>query len=188
MPRSYWNESSAFFRLTEQDLSQSLHGWLMPPPLLDEPVVRQGINPFTKQPIEIRSRIPPQPDEGLPDAIRNPNLDAYPWVSTEGLQPSDMCDLTQVLLSCSNDEAWSHWGRFLAGPEDANDILQPASPEFVLAVAMLPKSSLRDAAAAWQAATEVEDLAEGWPLRILGRMHGFFSQAPEAAYFLWTCR
>lgn len=188
MTRAYWKEYSAFFRLTEHDLRVRLHGWLEPPPLLDEPRLLRGFIPFTKQPSECWSRVPDQPESGQPDAVRHPDLSPCAWLSTEGLQPNDMATLTRLLLSCSEDAANDHWGRFLAGPEDANDILQPVSPELVRTVSGLSEAALEEAASAWLAAAEVQDMAEGWSRRVLAGAKAFFAQSPNARYFFWTCR
>jgi hypothetical protein len=186
--RSYWNESSVFFRLSEQDLRVALHGWLEPPPLLPESVVRHAINPFTRQPLEIRSRVPEQPLVGTPDAIRRPSLEHCPWVSAEGLPNDNLVELSEILLACSYEEANDHWGRYLAGPEDANDILQPVSAEFVGAVAALSVAGVHAHAEKWLAITEASDLSEGWASRLLERLNYFFGQEPSGRYYFWTSR
>ena len=188
MKRAYWKEYSAFFRLTERDLRTSLHGWLPPPALLDEPVLFRGINPFTREPLERWTRVPRQPQCGLPDAVRQPDLSHCPWISTETLQPDNMATLTRILFRCSEDAADDHWGRFLAGPEYANDILQPVSSEFVRAVVDLTTPSLNEAASAWQHVTELESVSEGWATRVLARAQAFFGESPNSSYFFWTCR
>jgi hypothetical protein len=186
--REYWNDLSAFFRLTEHDLRKSLHGWLQPPPLLEQAVLVQGLMPFTSQRFQRWSRVPNQPECGLPDAVRYPDLSHCPWSSAEGLQPDNMAALTGIMLRCSSDAADDHWGRYLAGPEDANDILQPVSSEFVLATAGLSTASLEETASAWQSASVVEAMVEGWPRRVLDRTRAFFSESVSAPYFFWTCR
>jgi len=188
MARAYWKEQSAFFRMTDLEVRTALRGWLLPAPLLESPVLFRGRNPFTGDPIERWSRVSNTRVLYPSGAIRSPSLDAYPWISGEGLQPNDMMALTEIVLRCPPDLAEDHWGRFLDGPEDANDILQPVSPEFVDAVAALPFDAIETIATRWLQATDVKGLMPGWPARVLENVRDFFEQGRESTYYFWTCR
>ncbi len=188
MARAYWKEQSAFFRMTDQEVRTALHGWLLPAPLLESPVLFRGRNPFTGAPVEKWSRVSNARALVPAGATRSPTLDSYPWISSEGLQPFEMMALTEIILKCPRDLAEDHWGRFLDGPEDANDILQPVSPEFVHAVVTLPLNSIESTGAAWLQATEVEGTIDGWPARVVERVRDFFREVPDSNYYFWTCR
>jgi hypothetical protein len=188
MARADCKEQSAFFRMTDQEVGTALRGWLLPAPLLESPVLFRGRNPFTGEPVERWSRVSNAPILDPAGAIRSPSLDAYPWISSEGLQPFDMMALTEIVLKCPRDLAEDHCGRFLDGPEDANDILQPVSPEFVHAIATLPSGSIETVATTWLHATDVRDMIAGWHVRVVGRTRSFFREGPESTYYFWTCR
>ena len=185
--RSYWHESTVFFRLSDADLASALRGWVKPPPLLREPELRHGINPFNRQPLQFWSRVPDQPI-AAPDAVLHPSLHAYPWISAEGLDWDHFSALTTILLRCSPAAADDHWGRCLAGPESANDTLVPVSPEFVISVVALRESELRATSDAWLSLAEVEGITDGWSLRVLQRLVDFFSEDRTSSYYLWTSR
>lgn len=186
--RSYWREQSALFRLSREDIRTALPGWLHPPPLLDVPRRINGRNPFTGKPFESWTRVPRYPLVGLPDAVRSPSLERYPWVSTEGLQSWDMAVLTKLILQCTDELASDLWDRFLVGLEDDNNSLQPVSTEFVQAILNLQRTSIVDLGAAWLRAVEPGDRVPGWATRVIERVREFFAEAPLAEYYLWSCR
>jgi hypothetical protein len=80
MRRACTTAGSALFLVDDRESGHVLQGWRYPPPLLDEPTVRSGYNPFTRTAIHYRSRLPPVRRPAV-DAVLHSDLGALPWIS-----------------------------------------------------------------------------------------------------------
>jgi hypothetical protein len=99
-----------------------MRGWRFPGPLLAEPRERKGINPFTKEPFSVRTRVPEPPPAPLfatarPQLHKLPAFKEAPTSCGTCLEPFFACELGLKLGLWSQEECYELGGRLLVGPK-----------------------------------------------------------------------
>lgn len=139
-----------FFIASPVDISRVLGGWQLPPPPLPEPRTVQGINPFTKEPVTIKTRQDaskmPEPDE---DADPSPSMESLPNVQCKGLLPDKLAIVYSSLTGIDVDDAMSLITRGgLVGPLETEVLVERMPDDFTEALAAATDDDLAEAAEA----------------------------------------
>lgn len=150
-----------FFAATPSDIERVLHGWRLPPPPLAEPVTLQGVNPFTKEPVTIRTRrdASRMPAEN-PDADPSPRVESLPNVQCKGMLPDKLAIVYSALTGIAVDDAIDFivCGA-LVGPPETGVSVERMPADFTAALAAATDDDLAAAAQAIED-DEVENFGE----------------------------
>jgi hypothetical protein len=139
-----------FFVASEDELKSAFRGWAKPLPLLDDFIVKQGLNPFTGKMFVFRTRIPHGSLEASPDAIAHAKFHHLPWIDQKGLSSMDVVLLTEVVMDWDHDNAKSEiHGRIYAGPEGTEQLLFELPPPFVARLAATTAESYATLTSRW---------------------------------------
>jgi hypothetical protein len=138
------------FQATDTEIATVCRGWGAEAPLLDEPVLRRMVNPFTKKEVEFMSRLAPEHSEAASDAIESPDFRHLPRIDMKGLSPIHLENLGQVLLQWSPDYARGEVsGRSLAGPPETEISIMLVPDPLVAATARIGEGSMMSVAEEW---------------------------------------
>jgi hypothetical protein len=131
-----------FFRLSKSELRSTFAAWKVP---LDEPVRRPGVNPFTKQPIEVLSW-DPDPQTLVEDS--GPAGPPRPSIDMKGLGHEAVVSLIKRVHDPSPETEAQFFRPALIGP-DEGPWINELPPAFVSKLAALDDAAMARVAAEW---------------------------------------
>lgn len=137
------------FIATQPELETAFRGWGKPLPLLSEMVTRKTRNPFTKEELTIRTRIPEQAPRAASDAAAEPRLAGLELVHID-VSSTDVVNLARALLGWDADNGSSEvHGRMYVGPPEAEGALLEVPPALVAGLVALSPTDAEAVAARW---------------------------------------
>lgn len=138
------------FVATADELGAAFRGWGRPLPLMSELVTRKQRNPFTKQEMTVRTRIPEERARAEPDAVTQPDLRRFELVQAYDLSSTDVARLGQALVGWDKDNAFSEvHGRAFGAPAEAEGVLLEVPPELRARLGALLPADAPAIAARW---------------------------------------
>lgn len=174
-----------FFIASREDVFRVLQGWKFPPPLLEAPVVVQGVNPFTKEPIQIKTRLNrdlmPAPD---PEADPSPDIGSLPNVRAKGLLPDKLAIVFATLGGLDFDgalELITYGG--LIGPPETEVSVEQLPAAFTECLADAHRDDLLRAAQAIE-----EEEVQNWGDSYRGSAQSFLEVLLELSALASRCR
>jgi hypothetical protein len=131
-----------FFRASESDLRATYREWKVP---LDAHIRRQGLNPFTKEPVLMTSW-DPNPEEIVED--RGAAGPPSPSIDMRGLGHTEVASLIAIVHDASKEVEERFYRPALIGPEDGPWINE-LPMAFVAKLATLDDAVMTRVAEAW---------------------------------------
>jgi hypothetical protein len=117
---------------------------------MSELVTRKQRNPFTKEEVTVRTRIPEERPRAEPDAVGLPDLKRFELIQAYDLSSTDVARLGQALVGWDKDNASSEvHGRIFGAPAEAEGVLIEMPPELTARLAALSPADAPAVAARW---------------------------------------
>ena len=168
-----------FFLASMQELRAACPGWKAP---LPRPVKRQGVNPFTKKPIEILTTAP-DPAEFDAGASKHADSARLHRVDLKGLSPVELEGLVRVVLEESDSQVSNVYDVPLYAPPGTDEVIFRVPPALVDRLARLDAAALASCVEQWNTASG-RNLSEYLaPLAELARK----AVVESREMFMWMC-
>ena len=174
-----------FFLASPEELRAACRGWKEP---LATRVKRQGVNPFTKKPMEILTTAPDEPFAA--DTVRHLDLSRFHPVDLKGLGTSDMEELMRVALGASDEEARAVYDIAIHGPPDTDEMILCVPPALVARLARMSPTDIAGCGGRWHEVFESGLRSPGerasdylTPLVELARR----AMSENRQMFMWMC-
>jgi hypothetical protein len=170
-----------FFLASMQELRAACPGWKDP---LPQPVKRQSVNPFTRQPMEFMSCAPDEAEPFDPGAAERANLTGLHRVDLKGLGTAEMEELVRVVLEGPEQHAANVYDTPLYGPPgDSDEVIFRMPTALIDRLARMDDTAVADYLERWNEAVG-HDLSEYLAaLTELARK----GVAENRQVFMWIC-
>jgi hypothetical protein len=139
-----------FFIATSEEMDTVCHGWKKRAPQLDNYRTLMTTNPFTKEPMTIRTRENPDQPDADEDAVLACEFRHLPWIPQKGILWGEVAELACVLMGWDDERANEEVnGRCLIGPMASDESVIEVHPALIARMAELSSDECVRYGAEW---------------------------------------